>query len=114
MARGAGERPGHLFLPINWGRRIYGLKLSASAVRDIVVKRAAHAQVGDLSPHDFRRTVAGDVLDHDVDSVTVQKLLGHASVQTTASYDRRGERAKKKAVGTLHVPYRRRKACVSV
>ena len=44
------------------------------------------------------------MLDNDVDIVTVQKLLGHASAQTTASYDRRGERAKKKTVGTLHVP----------
>ena len=103
-----GARPGRLFLPINRGRRIYGNKLSASAVRDIVVKRAKEAQVADLSPHDFRRTVAGDLLDNDIDLVTVQKLLGHANVQTTAQYDRRGERAKKKAVGTLHVPYRRR------
>lgn len=74
----------------------------------MIVKRAAQAHVAKLSPHDVRRTVAGDLLDNDVDIVTVQKLLGHASVQTTASYDRRGERAKKKAVGTLHVPYRRR------
>ncbi len=35
------------------GRRIYGDKLRASAVRDIVVKRAAQAQAADLSPHDF-------------------------------------------------------------
>ena len=103
-----GPRAGRLFLPINRGRRIYGKKLSASAVRDIVVKRAAQAQVAALSPHDFRRTVAGDLLDNDMDIVTVQKLLGHASVQTTASYDRPGERAKK-AVGTLYMPYRRRK-----
>ncbi len=108
MARRAGDRSGRLFLPINRGRRIYGDKLSASAVRDIVVKRAAQAQVADLSPHDVRRTVAGDLLDNDGDIVTVQKLLGHASVQTTASYDRRGERGKKKAVGMRQVPYRRR------
>jgi site-specific recombinase XerD len=63
----------------------------------------------DLSPHDVRRTVAGDLLDNDVDIVTMQKLLGYVSVQTTASYDRRRERAKKKAVSTLYVPYRRRK-----
>ena len=50
--------------------------------------------------------MAGDLLDNDVDSVTVQKLLGHVSVETTASDDRRRERAKKKAVGTLHVPDR--------
>ncbi len=53
--------------------------------------------------------VADDLLDNAVDLVTVQKLLGHANVQTTAQDDRRGERAKKKGVGTLHVPYRRRK-----
>jgi integrase len=59
------------------------------------------------TPHAVQRTVAGDAVDTDVDLVTVQKLLGHANVQTSAQYDRRGERAKKKAVGTLHVPYRR-------
>jgi hypothetical protein len=69
-----------------------------------VVKRAAQAHVTDLSPHDFRRTVAGDLLDTDVDLVTVQKLLGHANVQITAQDDRRGARAKKKAVGCGQCP----------
>ncbi len=87
------------------GEHMSRTTLGASAVRDVVVKRTAQAHVTTLSPHDVRRTVAGNVLDNDVDLVTVQKLLGHASVQTTASYDRRGERAKKKVVGTLHVPY---------
>jgi hypothetical protein len=62
------------------------------------------------APRDpYRRTVVGDVLDTDVNLVTVHKLLGHANVQTTAQDDGRWRRAKKKVVGTLHVPYRRRK-----
>jgi site-specific recombinase XerD len=57
----------------------------------------------------YRRALADDLLATDVTLVTVQKLLGHALVQTMAQYDQWGERAKKQAVGTLHVPDRQRK-----
>ncbi len=103
-----GVRDGPLFCSITKGGHLTHKKLSPTAIYNTVNERAAQAGVSHLSPHDFRRTFAGDLLDEGADIVTVQKLMGHANVQTTAKYDRRGEATKRKAADLLHVPYRRR------
>ena len=101
-----GEAPGPLFWGV--GNRNRGRRLTTQAVYKMLQTRTRDAGIQRLSPHDFRRTFVGDLLDAGADIVTVQKLAGHADVTTTARYDRRGEQAKRKAVDLLHVPYRRR------
>ena len=81
--------------------------LTAQTVYDVLARRADQAGVKKFSPHDLRRTFAGDLLDAGADLATVQKLMGHANANTTAAYDRRDAKAKKAAVNKLHIPYRK-------
>jgi site-specific recombinase XerD len=103
-----GQDSGPLFLPINKSNKIYNRRMTDQAVYDMLKLRGQQASVKDFSPHDFRRSFVSDLLDAGADISTVQHLAGHANVQTTARYDRRGDEAKRKAIDLLHVPYRRR------
>ena len=97
-----------LFCPILKNGSIQKRRMTDQAIYLILQKRAMQAGVLHCSPHDLRRSFVSDLLDREIDIVTVQQLAGHANVSTTARYDRRGERAKVKAANALHLPYRKR------
>jgi site-specific recombinase XerD len=100
-----GDIPGPLFVPINRGGRLTFRRLAGQGILHIGRQRQCAAGVAAFSPHDLRRTFIGDLLDAGADLSTVQQLAGHAQIQTTARYDRRGEATRKRAAKLLHVPF---------
>jgi len=104
-----GRPAGALFCPISrLGRlRIRNggpAPMTGQAVADILARRLAEAGASTRTPHDFRRTFIGELLDAGVDLATAQALVGHSSPATTARYDRRPERRRREAVDRLTLP----------
>lgn len=102
-----GEGDGPLLHPYCKGGHMTTRRLCAQTVRDLLDRRVKQAGLESLSPHDLRRTFISELLEAGADLSVVQQLAGHASVATTTRYDRRGEKAKRKAVALLHVPFSR-------
>jgi integrase len=100
-----GDEPGPLFLAVNKGGKITPGRMTGQAVYSILTRRGIAAGIAAFHPHDLRRSFISDLLDAGADIATVAALAGHSSVTTTARYDRRGEVAKVKAAGLLHLPY---------
>jgi site-specific recombinase XerD len=100
-----GHAPGPLFFPINKSGRLITRRLSDKAIVHILKERAAEADIKAFSPHDLRRSFISGLLSSGVDLVTVSAMAGHASVTTTAKYDRRGEEAKRQAAERLIIPF---------
>lgn len=99
------DEDGPLFFPVTKGGKVEQRRMTDQAVAELVRRLARRAKIAKFSPHDMRRTFIGDLLDGGADLATVQGLAGHASPTTTSRYDRRGERARKKAAELLHVPF---------
>lgn len=71
----------HLFLTVR------GYPLSRHTLKDIVKRLAARVGLrSKVSPHRFRHTAAINHLRNGMDLVSLQHLLGHASVVTTRGY----------------------------
>ena len=78
--------------------------MSARAIGAVIDDVRRTAQLPRLTPHDFRRTFVGDLLDKGADLATVQELAGHASPTTTSRYDRRAAAARQAAANRLSLP----------
>lgn len=97
-----GEAPGALFCSTTQPGCV---AITAQAILVLLRKRARAAGVASFSPHDLRRTMITQLLEHGADVVSVQRLAGHADPATTAKYDRRGEHAKRDAAAKLELPH---------
>ncbi|MCP4491287.1 MAG: tyrosine-type recombinase/integrase, partial [Gammaproteobacteria bacterium] len=99
-----GDDPGPLFCPVDQKGEVRISRLRGESVAYIVKRLRQVAGIDHFSPHDLRRSFVTALLDAGQDVLTVQKLAGHADVTTTARYDRRGEKAKRRAVQSLELP----------
>ena len=99
-----GDDAGPFLYRIRKGGKIIQERLTDQAIWVILEKRFRQAKVKPFTPHDLRRTFAGEMLDAGVDLVTVQMLMGHASPVTTSKYDRRDEKTKMEAATKIHFP----------
>ena len=96
---------GPLFSSVDKWEKVGTRHMSKVAIANAIAKRRQQAGLPKLTPHDFRRTFAGIMLDDKADLATVQQLMGHASPATTAKYDRRPDRQRKAAVeSAMQIP----------
>ncbi len=104
-----GRHPGPMFLAMTWGKhsrlRKDGRRVTGGAIHQILDALAGAAGLPTMSPHDFRRTCIGDLLDAGVDLVTVQRMMGHQNPDTTSKYDRRAAAVRRKASMLLEIPF---------
>ena len=80
-----------------------GEALKPQGVQQVVAKYARRAGLPKVTPHILRHTFAKHVLDAGEDLATVQRLLGHERLETTAIYTQPTSRDLEEAVRRLEV-----------
>jgi site-specific recombinase XerD len=98
-----GQEPGGLLQPTRAGKVWVSSCqcMTPDALFKILERLGESAKLKDFSPHYLRRSYISDLIDAGADLLAVQRLVGHASVNTTARYDRRSEAAAKKAAAMI-------------
>jgi site-specific recombinase XerD len=82
-----GHEPGGLIQPSRAGKvwiRL-GQCITPDALFKILERLGESAKLKDFIPRDLRRSYISDLIDAGADLSAVQRLVGHASVNTTAS-----------------------------
>lgn len=79
-------------------------RISESGIYAVVRALSTGLGLAPITPHDFRRTLVGDLIDKGADLPTIAGIVGHGSITTTQKYDRRPERAQRAAVDLLELP----------
>ena len=98
----------HLFVSAWKGQPLHGRCINR--MLKIVIQKAGLEGQG-ITPHKLRHTFATHLIRNGTDIRTVQELLGHSDIQTTARYLHSDTRTKQTAVGklssllTLAAPY---------
>lgn len=96
-----GDEAGPLFMPVHRSGSILRRRMSAQGIYLALRQIGQRSGIAHFSPHDLRRTVASTLLERGADIATVANVLGHASIETTRIYDRRGEKAMRLATDLL-------------
>jgi integrase len=99
-----GAQSGPLFNPVDrFGRISKRTALSDHQMWKVMRRLSAASEVEGVRPHDLRRFVVSNLLDkHDI--TLVSRTIGHAHINTTARYDRRGSDRQREAIMTLPLP----------
>lgn len=92
-----------LFQPHSNARTlIYNKPLSTRMIGKIVKKYADYAGLGELSPHDLRRTAITRALEQGFSIREVQMMSGHKDIRSLMKYDHGRENLEKNPVNRLH------------
>jgi site-specific recombinase XerD len=81
---------------------VYNKPISTRMIGKIVKKYAEFAGLGDLSPHDLRRTAITRALDLGESIREVQMMSGHKDIRSLMKYDHGRENLEKNPINRLH------------